>query len=187
MFCKKCGNEIKDGVKFCSKCGMSQDVSTMNSTSSTEKKFAFQSVESLMLKKNKKSYLLFIVIIIIIMFFATGNLFDKSSNKNTNEEEIVTELSKYQKTNSYGIVCNGNNDLAIEAANVFANKYGDSGHDWTLKSVDASVSGMSGTYRYSYTWAGNSYTATTNFQITDYGSYRNYTWNGDFADLFYGN
>lgn len=22
MFCKNCGNEIKDGVKFCGKCGM---------------------------------------------------------------------------------------------------------------------------------------------------------------------
>lgn len=113
-----------------------------------------------------------------------GNTSTKSSVENVNE--IVTEASKYQKTNSYGVTCNGNSDLAIEAANVFADKYGGSGHDWTLTSVDASVSGMSVTYRYSYTWAGNSYTATTGFKITDYGSYRNYTWDGDFAELFYG-
>lgn len=104
-----------------------------------------------------------------------------------NDDEIEAEDSKYQKTNSYGIACNGNSDLAIEAANVFADKYGGSGHDWTLTSVDASVTGMEGTYRYSYDWAGYNYTATTNFTITDYGSYRNYQWSGDFVDLFYGN
>lgn len=28
MFCKNCGNEIKDGVKFCSKCGTEQVIHT---------------------------------------------------------------------------------------------------------------------------------------------------------------
>lgn len=180
MFCKNCGNEIKDGVKFCGKCGALQDVSTSNS---------IKDVKTFI---RKKPFILiaaiFIIVIIIIMIAVAGNASTKSSMETVNEKnEIVTEASKYQKTNSYGIMCNGNSDLAIEAANVFANKYGESGHDWTLTSVDASVSGMNGTYRYSYNWAGNSYTATTNFKITDYGSYRNYTWDGDFADLFYGN
>lgn len=122
-------------------------------------------------------------IIVIVIAVAGNNASSKSSVENAN---IVTEASKYQNANSYGIPCNGNSDLAIEAANVFADKYGGSGYDWTLTSVDASVSGMSETYRYSYNWVGNSYTATTNFKITDYGSYRNYTWDGDFANLFYG-
>ena len=97
-----------------------------------------------------------------------------------------TEASKYQKTNSYNIPCNGNSELAIEAANVFADKYGGSSYDWNLTSVDASVSGMEGTYRYTYSWAGNTYTATRKFKITDYGTYRNYSWEGDIANLFYG-
>lgn len=180
MFCKNCGNEIKDGVKFCGKCGALQDVSTLNSIKDIKK----------IIRKKPFIFIIaiFIIALIIIVITVVGNSPTKSSMETVNEKnEIVTEASKYQKTNSYGITCNGNSDLAIEAANVFANKYGESGHDWTLTSVDASVSGMNGTYRYSYNWAGNSYTATTNFKITDYGSYRNYTWDGDFADLFYGN
>lgn len=27
MFCKNCGNELKDGVKFCGKCGTLQNMS----------------------------------------------------------------------------------------------------------------------------------------------------------------
>lgn len=188
MFCKNCGNEIKDGMKFCGKCGTLQNESSGNLTSSP----SIQAAVLPMLKNNKKLLFIFIAVVVLIIigivWAVAGNSSNESSMRNANEEsEIVTELSKYQKTNSYGISCDGNNDLAIEAANVFADKYGGSGHDWTLTKVDASVSGMSGTYRYSYNWAGSSYTATTYFEIKDYGSYRNYSWDGDFVDLFYGN
>lgn len=104
--------------------------------------------------------------------------------KNSDSVENPT-TSKYQKTNSYNIPCNGNSELAIEAANVFADKYGGTGSDWNLISVDASVTGMKGTYRYKYSWAGNTYTKTIDFTITDYGEYRNYQWNGDYYNLFY--
>lgn len=30
MKCKKCGNEIKDGKKFCSKCGTKVDINQQN-------------------------------------------------------------------------------------------------------------------------------------------------------------
>lgn len=203
MFCRKCGNEIKEGAKFCGKCGLFQDISTVNSmpspkiNSAFQQKVTYQSVKSAILNKHKKflfviTALVIIIVIVIIVKAAIGNSSGESSVQTiTDEHEIVTETytteaSKYQKTNYYNIKCNGNNDLAIEAANVFANKYGGSDHDWVLTGVDASVSGMEGTYRYSYTWAGSSYTATTDFTITDYGSYRNYVWDGDFVDLFYG-
>lgn len=177
MFCKNCGKEIKDGTKFCEFCGAEQENVQPIEQGST--------VVGTKKKSKKKIFIIIgVILAIIIIWAACGN---KSSKKENNQIEITTEMSKYTKTNSYGISCNGNSDLAIEAANVFANKYGGSGHDWTLTSVDASVTGMKGTYRYQYNWAGNSYTATTTFEITDYGSYRNYKWSGDFADLFYGN
>lgn len=138
-----------------------------------------------------------IVLIAIIIIAAVRSCSNNDShNEESSTEESSTyvtglrteaEESKYQKTNSYNIPCNGNSDMAIEAANVFADKYGGSDHDWNLLSVDASVSGIKGTYRYTYSWAGTCYTATTYFEMTDYGSYRNYTWDGDFVDLFYGN
>lgn len=32
MFCKKCGSEIKEGIKFCSKCGEAVESGTNNTT-----------------------------------------------------------------------------------------------------------------------------------------------------------
>ena len=187
MFCKYCGNKLEDNAKFCNQCGKKQDdvQRTVNTENPEEKPK----------KLSKKTWIIIagIVLMIAIIFVAV-----KSGNHNSNEVTdtdesstyvtgLRTEESKYQNTNSYNIPCNGNSDIAIEAANVFADKYGGSGSDWNLMSVDASVSGGTGTYRYIYDWAGNRYTATTTFEITDYGSYRNYTWSGDFVDLFYGN
>ncbi|MDR2596772.1 MAG: zinc ribbon domain-containing protein [Treponema sp.] len=34
MFCVKCGNEVKDGAKFCAKCGMAVNTATMPNTQS---------------------------------------------------------------------------------------------------------------------------------------------------------
>ena len=121
------------------------------------------------------------VLVVVVLAAVIGSSGDDSEESTGNSgsseySEVITqpptEASKYQKTNSYNIPCNGNSELAIEAANVFADKYGGSR--------------MEGTYRYTYSWAGTTYTATRKFEITDYGTYRNYSWEGDIANLFYG-
>lgn len=201
MFCQKCGKEIKDNAKFCNYCGaeqstkengMSTEKIQVDETGNTEKILSSESVATVKPKKNKK-LLAIIVAVVAIIFICCLFSCNSSKKKNSTDHEQQNEniennnANNYQKSNSYNISCNGNNDIAIEAANVFANKYGASGHDWVLKSVDASATGMSGTLRYTYSWAGNTYTATRSFSVTDYGSYRNYQWQGDFAELFYGN
>ena len=107
MFCKNCGKEIKDGTKFCEFCGAGQENVQPIEQSSTA---------AVTKKKSKKKIFIIIGVIlaIIIIWAACGN---KSSKKENNQIEMTTEMSKYTKTNSYGISCNGNSDLAIEAAN----------------------------------------------------------------------
>lgn len=68
MFCKNCGNEIKDGVKFCSKCGTEQVIHTDFSEKSDN-----ETIENNTDIKNKPgviSYILAIVIIIALIWGA---------------------------------------------------------------------------------------------------------------------
>ena len=188
MFCKYCGSEIEDNSKFCEKCGKKLDEAVP----------AAEAESPMKKKKSKKKWIILAVaavLVVVVLAAVIGSSGDDSEESTGNSgsseySEVITqpptEASKYQKTNSYNIPCNGNSELAIEAANVFADKYGGSSYDWNLTSVDASVSGMEGTYRYTYSWAGTTYTATRKFEITDYGTYRNYSWEGDIANLFYG-
>ena len=188
MFCKYCGSEIEDNSKFCEKCGKKLDEAVP----------AAEAENPVKKKKSKKKWIILavaavlVVVVLAAVIGSSGYDSEKSTGNSGSSEysEVITqpptEASKYQKTNSYNIPCNGNSELAIEAANVFADKYGGFSYDWNLTSVDASVSGMEGTYRYTYSWVGNTYTATRKFKITDYGTYRNYSWEGDIANLFYG-
>lgn len=117
-----------------------------------------------------------------------------NSDKYEFNNSPAEDTSVYQNSNNYSIPCNGNNEIAIEAANVFANKYGSSSDwDWELVQVDGSYleSDNSGTLRVTYnvlSWsaAGGALYAENpveiqrisniNFTCTDYGSYRGYTW-----------
>ena len=170
MFCKYCGSEIEDNSKFCEKCGKKLDEAVP----------AAEAESPVKKKKSKKKWIILAVaavLVVVVLAAAIGSSGDDSEESTGNSGS-----SEY----SDNIPCNGNSELAIEAANVFADKSGGSSYNWNLTSVDASVSGMEGTYRYTYSWAGNTYTATRKFKITDYGTYRNYSWEGDIANLFYG-
>ena len=156
MFCKYCGSEIEDNSKFCEKCGKKLDEAVP----------AAEAESPVKKKKSKKKWIILAVaavLVVVVLAAVIGSSGDDSEESTGNSgsseySEVITqpptEASKYQKTNSYNIPCNGNSELAIEAANVFADKYGGSSYDWNLTSVDASVSGMEGTYRYTYSWAG---------------------------------
>ena len=66
MFCKNCGNEIKDEVKFCSKCGTEQVIHT-----DFPEKSDNETIENNTNAKNKPgiiSYILAIVIIIALIW-----------------------------------------------------------------------------------------------------------------------
>lgn len=198
MFCPKCRNQLEDGVSFCSSCGCRiADVQ--------EKQLAsYGGAPAQMKSKSSGGFKIWMlplmvlataaIVIIVIVFLPKSSLsvggdhyygYDNDSNDNY-DPALQSNNNGYQNTNSYEIPCNGNTDLAIEAANVFADKYGGY-NDFTVTQVDASVNlvGTGGTYRYTYIFCNTTYTKTVDFSITDYGSYRNYAWNGDFADLFY--
>lgn len=200
MFCPYCGDELRENAKYCTHCGkqisnnMTAPSNAIQPSSASNKDLSNRNTIIVV------SAMVLLTIVIVVSTrkhsnepIGNNNVYSEeqhdfdSSYADYNYNEPNIQESQYQTSNSYNIPCNGNNDLAIEAANIFANKYGMTGKDWTLTNVDASVTGMEGTFRYSYTWAGSSYTATTTFTITDFGTYRNYQWKGDFVDLFYGN
>lgn len=63
MFCKNCGNEIKDGVKFCGKCG----------TTIEQSKFYFETgsiaAENKHQKSNVKKYIICFAVIALVLIF----------------------------------------------------------------------------------------------------------------------
>ena len=126
MFCKYCGSEIEDNSKFCEKCGKKLDEAVP----------AAEAESPVKKKKSKKKWIILAVaavLVVVVLAAVIGSSGDDSEESTGNSgsseySEVITqpptEASKYQKTNSYNIPCNGNSELAIEAANVFADKYG---------------------------------------------------------------
>ena len=117
MFCKYCGSEIEDNSKFCEKCGKKLDeaVPAAEAESPVKKK-----------KFKKKWIILAVAVVLVVVVLAavigsSGDDSEKSTGNSGSSEysEVITqpptEASKYQKTNSYNIPCNGNSELAIEA------------------------------------------------------------------------
>lgn len=87
MKCKKCGNEIQEGEKFCGKCGNKIEISNNNGIKNIVKNKT---------KRSKSFYYIigFIVIMfIIIICIAINNNKESRSNvsNNKNQEDIVNE------------------------------------------------------------------------------------------------
>lgn len=63
MFCKNCGNELKDGVKFCGKCGTPQSASSSNLVSNINPNFetAYQNSTA-----KKKIHPLAMIVLIVL-------------------------------------------------------------------------------------------------------------------------
>ncbi len=64
MFCKNCGNEIKDGAKFCDKCGAEQLIHT-----DLPEKSDNETIVNNKDDKNKSSIISYILAIIIVIVF----------------------------------------------------------------------------------------------------------------------
>lgn len=89
MYCKKCGNDLNDEVKFCDKCG--------EATGHLESKDSTQTIP----KKSKKilasviSVLTFIIIIVVVRWITSegiSGIFNKS-NQNKTEQKITDYFS----------------------------------------------------------------------------------------------
>lgn len=113
MFCKNCGNEVKDGEKFCSKCGTSQQIGNTNpssvgnippQTNNTQQIPLFtqpigsSTVSTMPPKNNKKLHLIIgiaagvIALVIIVLVIAlAGASGDTSSKADTFSVESVKE------------------------------------------------------------------------------------------------
>lgn len=79
MFCKNCGNEIKDGVKFCDKCGTLQNMSEQDTL--TNPTITIQTAQT---SKNRKRLLRLLIIIIgiiiaiVLVVAILANIFNNS-------------------------------------------------------------------------------------------------------------
>ena len=82
MFCKKCGNELKDGEQFCSKCG--QAVNDENKQGFKEK-----------IKENKIPIIIFLALAIIIGSVLISNFIVENSAKPSRN------IDYYEKTGAF--------------------------------------------------------------------------------------
>lgn len=113
MFCKKCGKELENGIKFCSNCGNEVDVKSEDSTEvlSCESKD----------KLDKSTILFFIMIGVAIVCLVGGYIFSeyyKNTLKYTIDEKknpIVERLKDYEFTNVQ--FSNRNESIKIEYYN----------------------------------------------------------------------
>lgn len=74
MFCKNCGNELKEGVKFCSKCGtklvVASEIEETNSSSNINSNVTGQSqIQVLRWSTWTNSYYCFAVVLYNYVFY----------------------------------------------------------------------------------------------------------------------
>lgn len=101
MFCKKCGNEIKEGNVFCTNCGTPIEITKINkktSNNNTENEKNTNNKTEMKKKSNKLKVMITIIMIGIIIICIAITVFLKSKDKEViNNNNEVTENIEQEK------------------------------------------------------------------------------------------
>lgn len=100
MICKKCGNSIPEGDKFCEKCGALTDESTQyaNSAQNASNTISQNGFEPVPKKKSKKKIVLIVIAVIILLIILIAALSGEESNDTIYEGDGDTEYIDVVKT-----------------------------------------------------------------------------------------
>lgn len=77
-FCTKCGNEIKDGTKFCMSCGTEVAPNSTSETPSGNSAVSEENAENISSKKKKQKKTAFIIVAATILFLLIVGIFGSS-------------------------------------------------------------------------------------------------------------
>lgn len=103
MFCPKCGEEIKDGSKFCKHCG--SEIKKNNNANSTTTTVTKQPNNDDRNKKIIIGVLVAAIVILAVVFvgFGTGLFNGDSANKNAQPQQSNVQNSKSVSMNSFPV------------------------------------------------------------------------------------
>lgn len=91
MICKKCGNEIKDGEKFCGKCGIKANITQQGNTISGND-------EPIKIKFNHLLIFIICIVIFVGIIIVANNKKEQQLESNTN---VSSEKSNEQENKKY--------------------------------------------------------------------------------------
>ena len=83
MFCKYCGKEIKDGVRFCPMCGKPTGV--------TEEKEKLQSTNDYFQNKKPNPKVIFAILGVVVLVFLIGGIGKKISSLNNDTQNAFKD------------------------------------------------------------------------------------------------
>ena len=109
MKCSKCGNENREGVKFCDNCGanLNEGTTEPNYYQERQQQYAYQILkEEQKSKKKNKKYLVVIIVVLVLIVFS--RLVSPSSSGDTKGENS-TEIKHSDTTDTINSAENGNN------------------------------------------------------------------------------
>lgn len=100
MICKKCGNNIPEGNKFCEKCGavIGEDAQYINVTQNASNTVSQNGFEPVPKKKSKKKIVLIVIAVIILLIILIAALSEEESNDTVYEGDGDTEYIDVVKT-----------------------------------------------------------------------------------------
>lgn len=98
MFCKKCGNEINEGQKFCVKCGTPVPDKGMEQNVNVIQKSAVKPVKEKSEATRNNILLIVFFILLTIVIFGVVVLIGLKSNKDTAENKTITEELTKEET-----------------------------------------------------------------------------------------
>lgn len=123
-YCKKCGNEVRDGIKFCPNCGNPINLSYGNNISDDMDTSSLNRIEK---KRKNKFKIIFICIIFVLLFSITAGIAYvkiNTANKETavkSIEILSVDIDKYPEITVSIKINNYENTLNIKDVTIKEN------------------------------------------------------------------
>ena len=109
MYCEKGGNEIKEGEKFCAKCGNNLEQEEIKKENTTEKAtdYVQKNVENKQPMQIVKLVLYILAIVIVVMAFSSAGTIAEASNDMQNLRSVSGETVAEAYYQYYGTFLEG--------------------------------------------------------------------------------